>query len=251
MKTRDGYKMSYNIQTGVDNKYKMITYANATQKQNDLNILSENIKKQVDEINLKPCKIVADSGYYSALEVTNVKSDKNMSCFIAIPDKWQKSDFIYDENNDTYTCIEGKILSKSKTKRVHHKKEYYEYKCLECKDCSSKIKCGLKENSKYKRLTIGLNISQKEVDNFKKDMKTEKAKSIIRKRKEIVEHPYGTIKRWFGKLGFIVTGLKNVQTEINLVTTAYNVRRLLNVQINNNLLFEQLELYFNFKNIEI
>ena len=46
----------------------------------------------------------------------------------------------------------------------------------------------------------------------------------------MVEHPFGTLKYWMGKIPLILRGKEKVSTEINLYATAYNIKRLLNVE---------------------
>jgi Transposase DDE domain len=48
-------------------------------------------------------------------------------------------------------------------------------------------------------------------------------------RKELAEHPFGTIKRWFGYTHFLLKGLEKVRTEWSLTTLAYNFKRVLNL----------------------
>jgi hypothetical protein len=48
-------------------------------------------------------------------------------------------------------------------------------------------------------------------------------------RKELAEHPFGTIKRWFGYTHFLLKGLEKVRTEWSLTTLAYNLKRVLNL----------------------
>lgn len=248
MKTRDGFRMCYNLQTGVSDRYKMITYAQIVQKQNDLNRLSDNIKEQKEEIGLVTEISVADGGYYSDMEITKIKREE-LSCFIPIP-KTRKAVFIYNEEDDTYTCPENRICIKLNSKGKSKDKVYYIYECKDCGACPSKKGCNIKETTNKKRIWIDDKINKKDTSEFKKKMNTKEARKIIKRRKEIVEHPYGTIKRWFGKLGFLVTGLRSVQTEIDIVTTAYNIKRLLKVENNKEILFQQLEVYFNIKNTQ-
>ncbi len=247
MKTRDGFKMCYNLQTGVSDKHKMITYARATQDQNDLNRLAENIREQSQEIDLEPKTSVADTGYFSITEINKVE-DKGLFCYIPIP-KTKKPVFNYNEKDDIYLCPENKKCINVNRKRKSGNREYNIYLCKDCKNCLSKKKCNLKESTNTKEIWIDTN--KEEIDNFKERMKSKEAKEIIKLRKGIVEHPYGTIKMLFGKLGFIVTGLASVQTEIDLVTTAYNIKRLLKVEKNKDVLFKQLEVYFNIEKIMI
>jgi hypothetical protein len=48
-------------------------------------------------------------------------------------------------------------------------------------------------------------------------------------RKTLAEHPFGTIKRWFGYTHFLLKGLTKVQCEWSLTTLAYNLKRVLNL----------------------
>jgi hypothetical protein len=48
-------------------------------------------------------------------------------------------------------------------------------------------------------------------------------------RKQLAEHPFGTIKRWMGFTHFTLKGLVKVRTEWSLVTLAYNLKRVLNL----------------------
>lgn len=48
-------------------------------------------------------------------------------------------------------------------------------------------------------------------------------------RKALCEHPFGTIKRWFGYTYFLLKGLDKVRCEWSLMTLAYNLKRVLNL----------------------
>ena len=46
-------------------------------------------------------------------------------------------------------------------------------------------------------------------------------------RKQLCEHPFGTIKRFFGYTYFLMKGLVKVRCEWSLMTLAYNLKRVL------------------------
>ena len=48
-------------------------------------------------------------------------------------------------------------------------------------------------------------------------------------RKQLAEHPFGTIKRTLGYTHFLLKGLTKVRTEWSLITLAYNLKRVLNL----------------------
>ena len=48
-------------------------------------------------------------------------------------------------------------------------------------------------------------------------------------RKQLAEHPFGTIKRWMGYDHFLLKGLEKVRTEWSLITLVYNLKRVMNL----------------------
>jgi hypothetical protein len=54
------------------------------------------------------------------------------------------------------------------------------------------------------------------------------APGILDRRRESVEHPFGTIKQWMSQGAFLMRGLEKVRAEFSLTALAYNLRRVLN-----------------------
>jgi hypothetical protein len=52
---------------------------------------------------------------------------------------------------------------------------------------------------------------------------------LLDRRREIVEHPFGSIKQWMNQGAFLMRGLDNVRGEFSLTALVYNLRRALNV----------------------
>ena len=52
---------------------------------------------------------------------------------------------------------------------------------------------------------------------------------IMRQRKEIVEHPFGTIKRAMHQGYFLLRGQPKVCGEMSLTVLAYNIRRVITI----------------------
>jgi hypothetical protein len=48
-------------------------------------------------------------------------------------------------------------------------------------------------------------------------------------RKQLCEHPFGTIKRFLGYTYFLLKGLEKVRAEWSLITLVYNFKRVLNL----------------------
>ena len=51
----------------------------------------------------------------------------------------------------------------------------------------------------------------------------------MRRRRETVEHPFGTIKYWMGYTHLQMKTLKRVATEMALHVLAYNLKRVINI----------------------
>ena len=57
-----------------------------------------------------------------------------------------------------------------------------------------------------------------------------KARSdIVARRRETVEHSFGSIKQWMGQGAFMMMRLENVRAEFSLTALAYNLRRVINI----------------------
>lgn len=111
----------------------------------------------------------------------------------------------------------------------HHKwKSFYKdtYRGIDCEGCAKRSVC---TKSPKGRMVKRRN-DQEWVDNYKKKMKTPRAKYELSKRKGMIEHCFGTIKIWMGKIPLLLRGKEKVTTEIDIYVTAYNLRRLLNIE---------------------
>ena len=51
----------------------------------------------------------------------------------------------------------------------------------------------------------------------------------MRQRASLVEHPFGTLKRWFGWDHFLVRGFEKVRGEMSLMVLGYNLTRVINI----------------------
>ena len=51
---------------------------------------------------------------------------------------------------------------------------------------------------------------------------------ILKQRREIAEHPFGSIKQWMNQGTFLLRGLEKVRAEFSLTALAYNFIRVVN-----------------------
>jgi transposase/predicted amino acid-binding ACT domain protein len=229
--------MAYNAQIVVDDTFKFIVATEVSSDNNDYGKLY-NMAKEVKEITqAKEITILADTGYYSALEIEKCQRE-NIDTVVAIPNtqKTQKdrgyyahSDFTYDKKRDCFICPNQQKLTKSNTvitKKNGTKAYVYRAGSKICNACPLSDKCIPKETAskRVSRIEYSDIVTQ-----HTEKMKTTRAKKLIKKRGAMVEHPFGTIKQTLGWSHFLVRGLEKVSGENALIMFTYNFRRLLNL----------------------
>jgi hypothetical protein len=67
------------------------------------------------------------------------------------------------------------------------------------------------------------------VDNLRVRLSTCEGKEMLRLRRMLVEHPYGTMKRAFNQGYVLLKGLRKVKGEVGFTMLAYNMRRVINI----------------------
>lgn len=155
--------VGYNCQSVVDEKNKLIITTDVTNKNNDIQQLSEmteKIENTKEELEITNKSIViADAGYHSESEIMKNINKKNLDIYIPHPmdsnkkktiipkkldklplDGYKIEDFEYDKEKNIYICPENKILIQKGNKRFRHRKNYFIYMCKECANCQNKDK---------------------------------------------------------------------------------------------------------------
>jgi hypothetical protein len=231
MKTNNhGADICHNVQIAVDDKNHLVVAVDVTSEPVDkeqLHNISSQAKEnlQVDEITA-----IADKGYYSALQFKKCANDniipivsKANQLFHSANDEFVKDKFYYDEDRDVYICPMGQILSKYKARENSKYKELSRYaNQLACMNCAVKEKC---TPGKYRT------IADREFVEYARevDKRTQENKDLYRRRKQLVEHPFGTVKRALGFSYFLTRGNDNVRTESLLHFFVYNLKRVINI----------------------
>lgn len=243
-------RAGYNVQTVGDEKNYLIIATDVTNKSNDLEQMTpmvEKVKELKKELEMNnTTNVVMDAGYFCEKEIMNNIDHETIE--IVVPDSreaekskkkykpssdkvpsegFEISDFIYDKENDVFFCPDKKELNRTHTIPHTEKsgRKVFEYHCKKCDGCEKRDFCT--KNKKGRTITVSTN--KEFMDNFIKEMKTETKKKIIAKRKEIIEHPFGTLKRNLGYTYFMQKGLDKVKTEFSFMCFTYNFKRILNI----------------------
>ena len=238
-------EVAYNVVTTVEAKHKLITNFEVTNKHDTYALSTAGRKARIAlglGLNDKLLQL-ADKGFDTGFELMKC-SLHNIDTFVA-PKKrvsasksaqFNKSMFIYNPQYDNYTCPAGKTLTTNGNfyKRNHGilKKPYrvkrYVLPFKTCNGCTHKMECAGKANiSKSKGRYIERSEYQDYIDQNIERVKNNKA--LYRKRQEIVEHPFGTIKRQWGYDYTLLKGIEKVSGEFAIIFTCYNIRRAISI----------------------
>lgn len=135
-------------------------------------------------------------------------------------DPLDRSAFRYDQDNGCFVCREGKTLKRMQISRKD-RAVYYGAQAADCSACPRKPEC----IQSARRM-----ISRHLPDNALQRMDQRATPALMRLRRSVVEHPFGTLKyRIFGHPRLLLRGLSGARTEIALPILAYNLKRMVNL----------------------
>lgn len=229
MPTAQGNVVGYNAQLAVDAKHKLIAAADVTNAVTDITQLANVALEAKQNLELTQADVVADAGYYNASEVSRCV-DAGLTPHIPKVDTsantqqglYGKSQFRYDAQKDVYVCPAQQELSyRSSSFELGRELRYY--RARGCAQCALKARCT--RNKANRRISREAN--EHLMEQMAARMKAHPEKFKL--RKQLAEHPFGTIKRAFGYDHFLLKGLAKVRTEWSLITLAYNFKRVLNL----------------------
>ncbi len=228
MKAGGGSQVGYNVQTAVDSKHHLIAAHDVTNATTDRSQLSSMAGKARTALNTKTLTVIADPGYYKGEEIVACQNN-GIKALVPKVDtsasksrgRYSKADFRYDAERNEYVCPAGQRLT-YRFDSIEHGKTLWVYMRYGCSSCPLQAKCTTSDAKRIKRWEheAVLDAAQAELKNQPEAM---------RQRKQLVEHPYGTIKHWMGSTHFLMKRLPNVQAEMSLHVLAYNMRRAINI----------------------
>lgn len=232
MKTTAGIRTAYNAQAAVDEHFQVIVAAEVTNKPYDVDQLIPMVDQAEKNTGSSINILTADAGYSSADNLEKLEPHK-IDAYIP-DDQYQsmvrrkkvspfnKNNFIYDESRDVFICPEGNQLKFVCPQRRNDKNAYLIYQCCECIGCQFFGHC----TTNKKGRTIHRRVLDEKIKQMRLKLDSESGKSIYGKRKVIIEPVFGQIKAAMGFTGFMLRGLKKVNSEFKLVAIAHNLRKI-------------------------
>jgi len=228
---RQGSHAGYNVQSVVDDKHGLIVNSDVTNENNDLHQFAEQIEQAHETLDTKCQTACADAGYANVEELEKVDGQ---DVRVIVPSSRQASEkppgpfdasaFSYNRKQDTYTCPQGHVLTYSFT---NEQKQHRVYRIggSTCRDCPHHAECS--RNPRGRTITRSLNADLAE--KLAAQYEHPDGQAVYQRRKEKVELPFGHIKHNLGVAGFLLRGLAGVKGEASILSTCFNVARMIGI----------------------
>ena len=229
-------KPGYNVQIGVEGEY--VVGIDISSERSDQLTLIPFLNKLQASYPQKFKNVVADAGYESEENYVYLSGQNYMS-YIK-PQNYEQSktrryrndpyragNMAYDEESDTYTCPQGRLLLPVYQKHQKSKSGYIStvqvYECQNCDGCPVKARCTKAAGNRQLQLAkTFLSLRQTSLANV-----TSPLGILLRMNRSIqVEGAFGVLKEDYGFRRFLLRGKKNVRTEYSLLCMGYNLNKL-------------------------
>jgi transposase len=233
---------SYNAQAVVDAKNKLIVAADVTNEANDRRQMTPMLAAVQDVKDAHgithTTTAVMDAGYHAAQQILANKDNTSFDLVVpspkdspkpqseeSVPQKdFRAEKFKYSKRKDRFTCPNNKKLRLFTTTEKDGVTMKV-YRCNACANCKYRPACVRGEGGR----TITVSEHHKEIEAFRKKMKTPVYARKIKERKELCEHPFGTIKYTHGMRHFLLRGIEKVRSEFCFTSFIYNLGRSLSI----------------------
>ena len=134
---------------------------------------------------------------------------------------FRKDEFRYDAGRDAYICPAGQVLSTRYESKLRDLTKVDDANRAAGQACAIRSRC---TNDFRKVSRLG---NEAALDRMAARLKARP--EILDRRREIVEHPFGSIKQWMNQGAFLMRGVEKVRAEFSLTALVYNLRRALNI----------------------
>jgi transposase len=226
MRMPRGHAVAYNAQIAVDAKHKLIAAFELTNEGNDYRQLHPMAVQGKEAVGADKVTAVADTGYSTGEHGALCERD-GITAVVPRAETvnpngkqyFSRDKFTYDPASDSWRCPAEATLNLYKTSDTQNKKEYT---TEACGSCALKPQC-----TKAERRII--------VRDFYEDAREAMHRRAsadptwMKQRREMAEHPFGTMKWLMGHPRFLLRGLLKAKAELALSVLSYNLKRVINI----------------------
>ncbi len=221
--------VGYNVQIAVDAKHKLIVEQQVTNQVVDMGLLTETAQAAKEVLGVEQIGAVADKGYLK-IEDIEACEKAGIDPYVPRPQRgpsvraglFRKDEFRYDPDSDTLLCPGGQRLRPYSSSLLRGLTKINYVNKQACGDCPIRSRCTGNSFRTVSRL-------ENEAVLDRMDARMARNPDIVKVRREVVEHPFGSIKQWMNQGAFLMRRLRKVRAEFSLTALAYNLRRVLNI----------------------
>ena len=221
--------VGYNVQVAVDTKHKLIVEQQVTNQVVDMGLLTQTATPAKEVLGVETIAVVADRGYFK-IEDIEACEQAGIEPYVPRPQRgpsvkaglFRKDEFQYDADSDSYVCPAGQRLYPYSSSLLRGLKKINYTNKLACDDCKIRSQC---TNGRFR--TVSPLENEAVLDRMQ--ARLAQRPSVLDRRREAVEHPFGSIKQWMNQGAFLMRGLEKVRAEFSLTALAYNLRRDFNL----------------------
>ena len=226
----------YNVQIAVEDKHKLIVASEVVNDGNDTGPLHAMAEAAKAALGAATLTALADTGYYNG-ERLKACEEEAITAYVPLPNRAQRlkeegrfaaEDFLYDAAGDVYRCPAGSQL---RPMQAHHRQASgkmairYASRRSVCRVCPLRGGCLAK---KGERREIERWVHEDVIERHRARMR-DRGADMMRRRKALAEHPFGTLKCRAGYRHFLVRGFAQVRGEWSLMALCYNFSRVLRI----------------------
>ena len=221
--------VGYNVQVAVDSRHKLIVEQKVTNQVVDMGLLTQTAQPAKEVLGVERIAVVADRGYFKVEDVEACEK-AGMEPYVPRPQRgpsvhagyYRKDEFKYEAETDSMICPAGQRLQPYTSSLLRGLKKINYANRAACRGCALHARC---TGNQFRV------VSRMENEAVLDRMQTRLAEhpEILDRRRETVEHPFGTIKQWMNQGAFLMRGLEKVRGEFSLTALAYDLRRVLNI----------------------
>jgi len=220
--------VGYNVQLAVEAEHHLIVAHEVTNLGHDRSQLSPMAGQAKAAMGVDKLEVLADRGYFDGEEVMACEAigvtpyvPKPLTSGAKADGRFGKQDFAYVPDEDVYRCPAGERLI-WRFASVEAGLVVHRYWSSNCGACRLKPQCTPSPSRRISRWEheAVIEAMQERLD---------RRSDAMRRRRAIVEHPFGTLKAWMGSTHFKTKTLEKVRTEMSLQVLAYNLKRVIAV----------------------
>jgi hypothetical protein len=220
----------------VDAKKHLIVDYDVINNLTDHHQLTTDAKAAKQMLGVDRLEVLSDKGFYVTNDLVECE-EAGITVFMPIlsfnPTKntgvpepeFGSERFVYDGVKDVYICPAGKELGFWKCSFKGKLESGRRYRTGACVSCSLRSRC---TRNKLGRIMVRW-VYQDAVDRLRARLESFDGKEKLHSRREIAEHPFGTMKRAFNQGYLLLKGLRKVKGEVGFTMLAYNMRRAINI----------------------